>query len=511
MPSPDYKTALIVGAGSGLSASLTRLLSKSGLRVAIAARNPEKLADLAGETGAKVFACDASKEDQMAKLFADVDAALGAAQRAFAAWSALTAAQRLPLLERFADEIGQRAEAFCQIESRDAGVLLSRMRHGVVPRAMQNITWFARHALTLQDRRIDTEQAHHRVRHDPAGVVAVITPWNAPLMLSTWKLGPALAAGNTCVLKPPEWAPLTCSLLADAAHAAGLPPGVLNVVQGSGAVTGAALVRDARLARISFTGSVPTAKAIAQAAAANLVPCSLELGGKSPFIVLADADLDAAAATAALMYRNAGQVCLAGTRLLVHESVTERFVAAMRRYVERLVIGDPRDPATEVGPIIHPRQVERVLGFIERARGAGARVLWGGERHPFGVQYVQPTLLTDVAQDAEIVQNEVFGPVLTLQTFASDDEAVALANGTDYGLGGVCYGEPAHAIALAERVRTGFIWVNSFGIRDLAAPFGGVKRSGVGREGGDWSFEFFCDVKDVIVPNQPFRASFSAR
>lgn len=442
---------------------------------------------------------------------ADVDAALGAAQRAFAAWSALTAAERLPLLERFADEIGRRAEAFCQLESRDAGVLLSRMRHGVVPRAMQNITWFARHALTLQDRRIDTEQAHHRVHHDPAGVVAVITPWNAPLMLSTWKLGPALAAGNTCVLKPPEWAPLTCSLLADAAHAAGLPPGVLNVVQGSGAVTGAALVRDARLARISFTGSVPTAKAIAQAAAANLVPCSLELGGKSPFIVLADADLDAAAATAALMYRNAGQVCLAGTRLLVHESVTERFVAAMRRYVERLVIGDPRDPATEVGPIIHPRQVERVLGFIERARGAGARVLWGGERHPFGVQYVQPTLLTDVAQDAEIVQNEVFGPVLTLQTFASDDEAVALANGTDYGLGGVCYGEPAHAIALAERVRTGFIWVNSFGIRDLAAPFGGVKRSGVGREGGDWSFEFFCDVKDVIVPNQPFRASFSAR
>ncbi len=442
---------------------------------------------------------------------ADVDAALGAAQRAFAAWSALTAAERLPLLERFADEIGRRAEAFCQLESRDAGVLLSRMRHGVVPRAMQNITWFARHALTLQDRRIDTEQAHHRVHHDPAGVVAVITPWNAPLMLSTWKLGPALAAGNTCVLKPPEWAPLTCSLLADAAHAAGLPPGVLNVVQGSGAVTGAALVRDARLARISFTGSVPTAKAIAQAAAANLVPCSLELGGKSPFIVLADADLDAAAATAALMYRNAGQVCLAGTRLLVHESVAERFVAAMRRYVERLVIGDPRDPATEVGPIIHPRQVERVLGFIERARGAGARVLWGGERHPFGVQYVQPTLLTDVAQDAEIVQNEVFGPVLTLQTFASDDEAVALANGTDYGLGGVCYGEPAHAIALAERVRTGFIWVNSFGIRDLAAPFGGVKRSGVGREGGDWSFEFFCDVKDVIVPNQPFRASFSAR
>jgi 5-carboxymethyl-2-hydroxymuconic-semialdehyde dehydrogenase len=330
-------------------------------------------------------------------------------------------------------------------------------------------------------------------------------------MLSTWKLGPALAAGNTCILKPPEWAPLTCSLLADAAHAAGLPPGVFNVVQGSGAGPGAQLVSDPRIARISFTGSVPTAKRIAQAAGANLVPCSLELGGKSPFIVLPDADLDNAAATAALMYRNAGQVCLAGTRLLVHERVAEAFVAAMRGYVEKLKVGDPRDEATEVGPIIHPRQVERVLGFVQRAVEGGAEVLWGGGRHGFGAQYIQPTLITEVDQHSEIVQNEVFGPVLTLQTFASDDEAVALANGTSYGLGGVCYGETAHATALAERVRTGFIWINSFGIRDLAAPFGGIKQSGIGREGGDWSFEFFCDVKDIVIPKKPFRASFSQR
>ncbi|MCW5660262.1 MAG: aldehyde dehydrogenase family protein [Burkholderiaceae bacterium] len=442
---------------------------------------------------------------------AEVDAAIRASQRAFPAWSALSAAERKPFLDRFAAEIGKRADAFCLLESNDAGVLLSRMRHGVVPRAMLNITWFAEHALTLQDRPIHTEQAHHIVRHDPAGVVVVITPWNSPLLLSTWKLGPALAAGNTCILKPPEWAPLTCSLLADAADAAGLPPGVFNVVQGSGAHTGARLVSDPRIARVSFTGSVPTAKWIAQAAGANLVPCSLELGGKSPFIVLDDADLDNAAATGALMYRNAGQVCLAGTRFLVHERVAERFIAAMRGHVERLNVGDPREEATEVGPIIHPRQVERVLGYIDRAVAGGARVLWGGQRHPFGAQYVQPTMLTDLRQDAEIVQNEVFGPVLTLQTFGSDDEAIALANGTDYGLGGVCYGETAHATAVAERVRTGFIWVNSFGIRDLAAPFGGIKRSGIGREGGDWSFEFFCDVKDVVVPKKPFRASFSQR
>jgi 5-carboxymethyl-2-hydroxymuconic-semialdehyde dehydrogenase len=415
------------------------------------------------------------------------------------------------LLDRFADEIGKRADDFCRLESNDAGVLLSRMRHGVVPRAMQNIRWFAQHALDLQNRPIDTEQAHHLVRHDPAGVVVIITPWNAPLMLSTWKLGPALAAGNTCILKPPEWAPLTCSLLADAAHAAGMPPGVFNVVQGTGATTGAQLVADPRIARVSFTGSVPTARQIAQAAGANLVPCSLELGGKSPFIVLADADIESAAATGALMYRNAGQVCLAGTRFLVHQQVVERFVAAMRANVERLRVGDPREESTEVGPIIHPRQVERVLGFIERAVDGGATLLWGGGLHPFGAQYVQPTMLTGLKQDDEIVQNEVFGPVLTLQTFSDDEEAVALANGTDYGLGGVCYGDTAHATAVAERVRTGFIWINSFGIRDLEAPFGGIKRSGVGREGGDWSFEFFCDVKDIVVPKKPFKASFSQR
>jgi acyl-CoA reductase-like NAD-dependent aldehyde dehydrogenase len=440
-----------------------------------------------------------------------VEAAIVAAQRAFPAWAARSAADRKIILDKFADEIGKRGEALCLLESNDAGVLLSRMRHGVVPRAMQNIRYFAEHALDLQNRSIETEQASHRVRHDPTGVVAIITPWNAPLMLTTWKLGPALAAGNTVIVKPPEWAPLTCSLLADAAHAAGLPDGVLNIVQGNGAGAGAKLVSDPRLARISFTGSVPTAKWIAQAAAANLVPCSLELGGKSPFIVLADADLDNAAATGALMYRNAGQVCLAGTRFLVERSIAPAFIERMRHYVNALTVGDPRDEATEVGPIIHPRQLERVQGFVARAIAAGAEVLWGGAKHEFGAQYFQPTMLTGVQQDAEIVQNEVFGPVLTLQTFDSDAQAIQMANDVDYGLGGVCYGATDHATAVAEQIHTGFIWINSFGIRDLAAPFGGCKRSGIGREGGDWSFEFFCDVKDIIVPKKTFRASFSQR
>lgn len=440
-----------------------------------------------------------------------VEQAVTAALAVFPAWAALGAAGRKPYLDRFAEEIGKRAEALCLTESNDSGVLLSRLRHGIVPRAMLNITYFAERALILQEKVIETPQAVHHVRHDPAGVCAIITPWNSPLMLATWKVGPALASGNTVVVKPPEWAPLSSSLLADAADAAGLPEGVFNVVQGSGAVTGAALVADPRLSRISFTGSVPTARIIGQVAAGNLVPASLELGGKSPFIVLADADLDAAAATGALMYRNATQVCLAGTRFLVHERVRDEFVERMRSYVSKLRVGDPRDDATEVGPIIHPRQVERVRGYVERAKATGAEVLWGGESHSAGDLYFQPTMFSGVAEDDEIVREEVFGPVLVLQTFADDEDAVRLANSSAYGLGGVCYGEESHAQAVAERVHTGFIWVNSFGIRDLAAPFGGRGQSGIGREGGDWSFEFFCDIKDVIVPKQPFKPSFSHR
>ena len=440
-----------------------------------------------------------------------VDAAVAAALAAFPAWAALGAQGRLPYLRRFAEQIGNRADAFCTFESNDAGVLLSRMRHGIVPRAMLNITWFAEAALTLQDRTIETAQAWHHIRHDPSGVCAIITPWNSPLMLTTWKAGPALASGNTVVIKPPEWAPLTCSLLADAAEAAGLPPGVFNVVQGAGATTGARLTADPRVSRISFTGSVPTARRVAAAAAANLTPVSLELGGKSPFIVLADADLDAAAATGALMYRNATQVCLAGTRFLVHQDVAAMFISRMRALVDELRVGDPREEATEVGPIIHPRQLARIQGYVDRAKAAGAQVLWGGEPDSRGGLYYRPTMLTGVRPDAEIVREEVFGPVLVLQTFADDAEAVRMANDSVYGLGGVCYGEAAHAQAIAERVQTGFIWVNSFGIRDLAAPFGGCKSSGVGREGGDWSFDFFCDVKDVVVPKQAFKASFSHR
>lgn len=437
-------------------------------------------------------------------------AAIAAARRAFPAWAALGAQGRREHLMRFAAELRSRGEQLARVESEDNGMLLKRLRGVGIDRCAHNIEFFADYAVRPRAP-LDGERAIHDIRYDPAGVCVLITPWNSPLMLTTWKLGPALAAGNTVVVKPPEWAPLTCSMLADAAQAAGMPRGVINIVQGTGATTGARLVSSAGVDRISFTGSIPTARLIAAAAGQNLVPVSLELGGKSPFIVLEDADLQIAADTAALQYRNAGQVCLAGTRILVAQSVADRFLELMRARVATLKVGDPRQDETEVGPLIHRRQLDRVCGFVDRARERGAQIVWGGHRHPAGELFYAPTLVAGVESDDEIVQHEVFGPVLVFQTFDSDDQAVALANGTAYGLAGVVFGSDARAEAVATRLRTGMVWKNSFFLRDLEAPFGGVGQSGMGREGGHWSFDFFCDVKDVMTPKQPYRPIFAGR
>lgn len=300
------------------------------------------------------------------------------------------------------------------------------------------------------------------------------------------------------ILKPAEWTPLTASLLADIAHEAGLPAGVLNVVQGYGAEAGHALVSDPRVRRISFTGSVPTAKTIATAAAAHLVPTSFELGGKSPLLVFADADLDLATDLAVEQYDNAGQVCLAATRLLVESSVAEEFTRRFTEKAARLRQGDPRDEATDIGPNIHPRQLEKIDGFVRRAVAAGARTVIGGHRKEG--QYYAPTLLTDVAQDSEIVQEEVFGPVLTLQTFDTEEEAVRLANDTRFGLAAtLATGDPERAERVSGQLVAGTVWVNCFFVRDLQAPFGGSRESGIGREGGTWSFDFFCDVKNTVT------------
>ncbi|MFD8717089.1 aldehyde dehydrogenase [Streptomyces sp. NPDC059629] len=429
---------------------------------------------------------------------AEARAAVAAAKAAFPGWAATPRAERARLLHAIADGVEKRIEELAIVETTDNGALLRSHRRGVMPRVAHNFRFFADWLLTLEHDDFETRGHTNHVSWDPAGPCVLITPWNAPLMLATWKVAPALAAGNTVVLKPAEWSPLTASLLAGIAAEAGLPAGVLNVVQGYGAEIGDALTSHPDVRRISFTGSVPTAQRIAASAAANLTPLSLELGGKSPLLVFADADLDLAVDLAVEQYDNAGQVCLAGTRLLVEESAAEEFTRRFVAKASALQQGDPRDESTDVGPNIHPRQLQKIDGFVQRAIAAGARAVIGGSRNDG--QFYAPTLLTDVAQDSEVVQEEVFGPVLTLQTFADEDEAVRLANDTRFGLAAtLATGDPERAERVTAQLVAGTVWVNCFFVRDLQAPFGGSRLSGIGREGGTWSFDFYCDLKNTVT------------
>ncbi|GKQ40440.1 aldehyde dehydrogenase [Streptomyces sp. A012304] len=454
------------------------------------------------ETFADISPIDGSVLGEISRGTAmEAAAAVAAAKAAFPGWAATSRAERARILHAIADGVEKRLEDLATVETCDNGALLRSHRRGVMPRVAHNFRFFADWLLKLDHEDFETRGHSNHVSWDPAGPCVLITPWNAPLMLATWKVAPALAAGNTVILKPAEWSPLTASLLADIAAEAGLPAGVLNVVQGYGSEIGDALTSHPDVRRISFTGSVPTAKRISASAAAHLTPLSLELGGKSPLLVFADADLDLAVNLAVEQYDNAGQVCLAGTRLLVEESIVEEFT---RRFVEKasaLKQGDPRDEATDIGPNIHPRQLEKIDGFVQRALAAGARAVIGGHRKDR--QYYEPTLLTDVAQDSEIVQEEVFGPVLTLQTFTTEEDAVRLANDTRFGLAAtITTGDPERAERVSAQLVAGTVWINCFFVRDLQAPFGGSRQSGVGREGGTWSFDFYCDVKNTVTaPN----------
>ncbi|MFD7203739.1 MULTISPECIES: aldehyde dehydrogenase [unclassified Streptomyces] len=435
---------------------------------------------------------------------AEASAAVAAARAAFPGWAATPRAERARILHAVADAVEKRIEDLSIVETHDNGALLRSHRRGVMPRVAHNFRFFADWLVGLGHDDFDTRGHTNHVSWDPAGPCVLITPWNAPLMLATWKIAPALAAGNTVILKPAEWSPLTASLFADIAAEAGLPAGVLNVVQGYGAEAGSALVSHPDVRRISFTGSVPTAKTIAAAAAANLVPASFELGGKSPLLVFADADLDLAVDLAVEQYDNAGQVCLAATRILVEETIAEEFTRRFTEKASALRQGDPRDETTDIGPTIHTRQLEKIDGFVQRALAAGARAVIGGRRGEG--QYYAPTLLTDVAQDSEIVQEEVFGPVLTLQTFTDEDEAVRLANDTRFGLAAtVATGDRGRAERVTDRLVAGTVWVNCFFVRDLQAPFGGSRHSGVGREGGTWSFDFYCDLKNTVTAPKGWR------
>ena len=435
----------------------------------------------------------------------EADWAVTAAKMAFPAWSAMTAEERGEILLRLADLVDANIEMLSQVETMDNGSLLRSHRRGVMPRVAMNIRYFAEYAMTKLSHPVWETRGHtNHVSWDPSGVAVIITPWNAPLMLATWRIGPALASGDTVVLKPPEWAPLTASIFADLTEQAGMPPGVFNVVQGLGVEAGAPLTENPDVSRICFTGSVPTAKIIARAAAENLIPCSFELGGKSPTVILDDADLDLAVDLAIEQYDNAGQVCLAGTRLLVQRGIADAFAERFAERAAQIRQGDPRDEATQIGPNIHLKHLKRVEGFVRRAQQAGATIAYGGERNEeLGSHFFKPTLVVDAPVGSEILTQEVFGPVLTMQTFDSDEEGLALANGTEFGLAAcVVSGNRERAEAFCKHLVAGTIWVNCFFVRDLGAPFGGSKKSGIGREGGLWSFDFYADVKNTVYsPN----------
>jgi len=430
----------------------------------------------------------------------EADLALAAAEDAFPAWAALGSDGRAEHLHRLADLIDANVDRLAEVECLDMAMLLRSLRARVIARGARNFRAYADLAVAHEERVWASNGTANRVIRRPAGPAVVITPWNAPFMLSTWKTAPALAAGCTVILKPPEWAPLSCSMLADLTGEAGFPPGVFNVLQGIGEEAGAALVSHAGLRRISFTGSPETGRSIGLSATQNLVPFTAELGGKGPLIVFADADLDAAAAKASGQYDDAGQVCLAGTRILVEDSVRDAFLERFHAGVDAQVLGDPRDDETTISPLIHPDHLARVEGFVERARANGDQIVRGGHRAEIGGLWYEPTLIEPRSNASEVVQREVFGPVLTFQTFRDEADAVTLANSTAYGLSAIIYtGSQERAERVGRAVRAGTVWVNTFLVRDLTAPFGGIGISGIGREGGDYALDFYSDLKTLQI------------
>lgn len=437
---------------------------------------------------------------------ADVDLAVAAARRAFdeGPWPRMGSAERGAILHRLADLIDEHAAELGAADTADMGKPIDDTQGKDVPRSAANFRFFADHARLTAADALPSDTGHHvYTRFDPVGVVGAIAPWNFPLMLESWKIAPALAWGNTVVLKPAEDTPGSATLLARLAVRAGMPPGVLNVVHGFGPDSaGEALVAHPGVDRITFTGESSTGRAIAAAAGARLAPVSLELGGKGANLVFADADLDAAVEwSIKAAFTNAGQVCLAGSRLYVERPVYEEFVARFAAAAESLPVGDPSRPGTRIGPLASREHFAKVTGHLEQAERSGAERVTGGVGEGWTVL---PTVLTEVDDDAPICRQEVFGPVVTVRPFDGEAEAVALANDTPYGLNAMVFTEHLHrAHRVSAALKAGTVWVNCFFVRDLRAPFGGAGDSGIGREGGLFSREFFTEPKAVVMRIDP--------
>ncbi len=426
--------------------------------------------------------------------------AIEAAEQGFKIWSRMSPTERGRIMNNLADSIDANIEKIATIECLDMAMLLDSLEKRVIPRAARNFRAYANLATEHQERMWNSNGTRNTVIRMPAGPAVIITPWNAPFMLSTWKCAPALAAGNSVILKPAEWSPLSLSLLADWINDAGFPPGVFNIVQGIGREIGPCLTGDPRVKRISFTGSPETARHIGRAAAENIVPFTAELGGKGALVVFADADIDAAAQKASSQFHDSGQVCLAGTRILVEEGIRDDFLEKFTIYTKKQIQGDSRDMTTTLSPAIHPDHLAKVEAFVSNARKNGDKIIFGGRRWKQDGLWYEPTLIEPKSNDSEVVQREIFGPVLTVQTFADEAESIHLANSTAYGLSGIVYTrDAAKAERVGRSIRAGTVWVNTFLIRDLTAPFGGIGISGIGREGGHYALEFHSDLKTLQV------------
>jgi 5-carboxymethyl-2-hydroxymuconic-semialdehyde dehydrogenase len=434
----------------------------------------------------------------------DVDRAVEAATAAFETgpWPSMAARARARVLNQIADAIEARGEQIAALETFDTGLPITQAK-GQAARAAENFRFFADVIVAQHEDAFSSAAQLGYVLRKPAGVAGLITPWNTPFMLETWKLAPALASGCAVVLKPAEWTPLSASLLPEIMAEAGVPDGVFNIVHGIGEVAGAMLVAHQAVPLISFTGETLTGETIMRSAASHLKGLSMELGGKSPVVIFADADLDKAIDSALFgVFSLNGERCTAGSRILAERTVYDSLVTRLSARAERIRVGDPADPATEIGALVHPDHYDRVMSYVRLGVREGARLVAGGSR-PAGLpqgNYLAATVFADVTPSMRIFTEEIFGPVVSVTPFDTEAEAVSLANDTRYGLAAYIWtSDLTRAHRVAGLVRSGMIWVNSHNVRDLRTPFGGVKASGLGREGGQHSIDFYTESRIVHV------------